>query len=282
VPVNLLLSSPVLIYLLSTSSSFGLFIALLPGFVDWNKSRLSYPNSSYDNHLVFLMASVTLNCHRGHTETDKVDDEIGLDGPGDNIGPDTQPRRSYEYRINETDTVNGANGVSRVNEELGINGDYKTSHHSPKCSDVGAEPIAIIGMGMRLPGGIHDSQSFWDLLINKKDARCRVPADRYNVDAFYGPHKLGHVGMEYGYFLDDLDLRDLDVSFFSMTKTEVEALDPQQKQLLEVVYECLQKGGQVNYRGKTRKLLVYTALQVRVTLCSQTVCHMSTISKGQG
>ena len=88
------------------------------------------------------------------------------------------------------------------------------------------EPIAIIGMGMRLPGGVHDAESFWKLLIEKRDGRCKVPTDRYNVDAFYGPGKPGHVNTKYGYFLNDLDLAHCDVGFWSMSKQEVERVDP--------------------------------------------------------
>src|SRR4051794_18027135 len=90
------------------------------------------------------------------------------------------------------------------------------------------EPIAIVGMAMRLPGGINNSQLFWDLLINKKDSRSRIPADRYNIDAFYSKTtKKGTVKSQYGYFIEN-DLQQLDTSFFSMNKTEVERLDPQQ------------------------------------------------------
>ncbi|RMD44521.1 hypothetical protein DV735_g512, partial [Chaetothyriales sp. CBS 134920] len=87
------------------------------------------------------------------------------------------------------------------------------------------EPMAICGMAMRLPGGIRDAHGYWDLLYNKRSGRCRVPKDRYNVDAWIGPGKIGHVAAEYGYFLDDVDLRNGDTSFWSMTKQEMEAMD---------------------------------------------------------
>lgn len=112
------------------------------------------------------------------------------------------------------------------------------------------EPIAIIGMGMRLPGGVRDAESFWKLLIEKRDGRCKVPADRYNVDTFYGPGKPGHVHTKYGYFLQDLDLAHLDVGFWTMSKQEAEHVDPQQRLLLEVVHECLENAGEINYRGE--------------------------------
>jgi acyl transferase domain-containing protein len=155
-----------------------------------------------------------------------------------------------------TNGVNShSNGVSDVNGDIE---DHNLSSHINADPDLTpkedapniAEPIAIVGMGMRLPGGICDSKTFWDLLVNKKSAQCRVPKDRYNIDAFYGPGKSGHVGTEYGYFLEDLDLANLDTSFWSMTKQEAEVMDPSQRLILEVVYECLQNAGVKDWRGK--------------------------------
>lgn len=60
------------------------------------------------------------------------------------------------------------------------------------------EPIAIVGCAMRLPGGVDSGEALWNLLDSRLDGRCRVPYDRYNVDAFYGPGKSGHVATEFG------------------------------------------------------------------------------------
>lgn len=96
-------------------------------------------------------------------------------------------------------------------------------------------PIAICGMAMRLPGGISSEDDFWDFLINKKDARCRIPSDRYNIDAFHSnTAKSGAIKTTHGYFLNHVDLAHFDASFFSMTKSELEKLDPQHRLLLEV------------------------------------------------
>lgn len=121
----------------------------------------------------------------------------------------------------------------------------------------GLEPIAICGIGLRLPGGVTDVPSFWDMLVNGKSGRCPVPKDRYNVDAWYHPDKDGHVPSRYGYFLDHVDIRNLDTSFWSMTKREVEILDPQQRIALEVVYETLQSAGQKSSDLNGRKVGVY-------------------------
>ena len=129
-------------------------------------------------------------------------------------------------------------------------GSANPNRNSNVISDHVVEPVAIIGMAMRLPGGVHNADDFWDLLINKQNGQCRVPKDRYNIDAWYGPGKLGHVGTQYGYFLEDLDLSHIDASFWSMTKQEAELMDPQQRLILEVVYEALESAGEKNWRGR--------------------------------
>ncbi|EQB57236.1 KR domain-containing protein [Colletotrichum gloeosporioides Cg-14] len=116
-----------------------------------------------------------------------------------------------------------------------------------------AEPIAICGMALRLPGGIATPEQFWDFLINKKDARGPVPESRFNVSSYYSESgKPGHMKTQYGYFLDEsVDLAALDTTFFRMPKTEVERADPQQRLLLELTRECLESAGETEYRGKT-------------------------------
>jgi acyl transferase domain-containing protein/NADPH:quinone reductase-like Zn-dependent oxidoreductase/SAM-dependent methyltransferase len=107
-------------------------------------------------------------------------------------------------------------------------------------------------MALRLPGGIVTPSQFWEFLLSKRDARSRVPKSRYNIDSYHSKSgKPGFVRSQYGYFLDDsIDLGALDTSFFNMPKTELEAADPQQRQLLEVTRECFESAGEVNYRGK--------------------------------
>ncbi|OAL66032.1 polyketide synthase [Trichophyton rubrum] len=117
----------------------------------------------------------------------------------------------------------------------------------PHSQDV--SPIAIVGMGMRLPGGITSAEEFWDFLVSKGDARSKIPESRFNIDAFYNSSKPGSVRTQYGYFLNQ-DLAHIDAPFFSMGKYEAERLDPQQRLLLEVVWECLESAGVTGWRGK--------------------------------
>lgn len=159
-----------------------------------------------------------------------------------NASPDIVNGHMNGTTVGHGDGFNGLSGHS--------NGTHGTNGLSNGSSNHTVEPVAIVGMAMRLPGGVHDADGLWDLLVNKRDGQCRVPSDRYNIDAFYGPGKPGHVGTQYGYFLEDLDLSHIDASFWSMTKQEAELMDPQQRLLLEVVHECLENGGQKNWRGK--------------------------------
>lgn len=123
------------------------------------------------------------------------------------------------------------------------------SRHGGLGQKTPPEPIAIVGMGVRLPGGVNSPSSLWDLLINKKNGRCLVPPSRYNVDAFYKPTKTtGSVASRYGYFLQD-DVAKFDASCFSMSKAEVERTDPHHRLLLEVAWECMESAGQQNWRG---------------------------------
>lgn len=113
------------------------------------------------------------------------------------------------------------------------------------------KPIAICGMACRLPGGIHSPRQLWDFLLAKGDARAEVPASRYRVSSHYSSTaKPGAVKTEYGYFLDEnVKLDSLDTSFFSISKAELERVDPQQRQFLEVARECIDDAGEVNWRG---------------------------------
>ncbi|TPX08256.1 uncharacterized protein E0L32_001848 [Thyridium curvatum] len=114
-----------------------------------------------------------------------------------------------------------------------------------------ADPIAICGMALRLPGGIATPDQFWEFLVNKRDARSLIPDSRFKAGSFYSKSgKTGHLRTQHGYFLDDSMLGTLDTTFFSMSRPEVERLDPQQRLLLEITRECFDSAGETAYRGR--------------------------------
>ncbi|CQD10500.1 phenolpthiocerol synthesis type-I polyketide synthase PpsD [Mycobacterium lentiflavum] len=106
-----------------------------------------------------------------------------------------------------------------------------------------AEPIAVVGIGCRLPGNVTGPESFWQLLIDGRDAVGEVPADRWNADAFYDPDPQapGRMTTKWGGFLDDV--AGFDADFFGITPREAVAMDPQQRILLEVAWEALEHAG---------------------------------------
>ena len=116
--------------------------------------------------------------------------------------------------------------------------------------DIPNTPIAICGMGVRLPGGIRSASDLFNFLVNKGDARNVVPKDRYNVEAYYDPEgKPGSVITKYGYYLD-IDLAQFDSTMFSISNAELAAMDPCQRLLLEVTREALESAGETDFRGR--------------------------------
>jgi acyl transferase domain-containing protein len=131
---------------------------------------------------------------------------------------------------------------------------FSDTHHVPPSglgSDSGpVEPIAIVGMAMRLPGRVRNDKDFWNLLVEKRSGLCEVPKDRYNVAGFHDPSgKPGTFKVDKGYFLEDVHIQGFDTTVFPLPKTELERLDPQQRQLLEVTYECMEDAGATCWRG---------------------------------
>ncbi|PKX89491.1 type I polyketide synthase [Aspergillus novofumigatus IBT 16806] len=112
-------------------------------------------------------------------------------------------------------------------------------------------PIAIVGMGMRLPGGVRTADDFWDVLIDQKDCSSEVPKTRYNIDAFYDPDKPQSVRTRRGYFLEEDYLEKADTNFLQLIPGfNTSELDPQQRLLMEVIWECMENAGQTGWRGK--------------------------------
>jgi myxalamid-type polyketide synthase MxaE and MxaD len=112
-----------------------------------------------------------------------------------------------------------------------------------KTTGGGQEPIAIVGIGCRLPGGADSPQRLWQLLSDSFDAITLVPADRFDADALYAedPATPGKIMSRWGGFLEGIDRFDAD--FFNISPLEAERLDPQQRLLLEVAWEALEDAG---------------------------------------
>jgi acyl transferase domain-containing protein/acyl carrier protein/phospholipid N-methyltransferase len=105
------------------------------------------------------------------------------------------------------------------------------------------QPIAIIGMACRFPGGADTPELFWDLLRAGGDAIVEAPKDRWNSDALFDPNpdSPGKLTTRFGGFLSRID--EFDPTVFGITRREALHMDPQQRLLLEVVWEALENSG---------------------------------------
>ncbi len=106
-----------------------------------------------------------------------------------------------------------------------------------------AEPIAIIGMGCRFPGGADNPAAFWELLQNGVDAVREVPSERWDAQAYYDadPDVPGKTYVCHGAFLEEADT--FDPHFFGISPREAAHMDPQQRLLLEVSWQALENAG---------------------------------------
>jgi acyl transferase domain-containing protein len=109
--------------------------------------------------------------------------------------------------------------------------------------------VAITGMAMRLPGGVRTAEEFWDFLIQKKNGHSQVPASRYGMTAHHSATRPDFVRTAGGYFLQD-DPAKFDADFFHLRPQLVAGLDPQQRLLAEVVWECIENAGETNLAGE--------------------------------
>ncbi|KAI0975980.1 polyketide synthase-like protein [Xylaria arbuscula] len=105
-------------------------------------------------------------------------------------------------------------------------------------------PVCIVGMACHLPGGIRSPLDLWKFLINKKSAQGRVPADRFNIEGYYSDdvRRAGVMNADGGYFIQE-DVRQFEHEFFGISRQEALSMDPQQRKLLEVVFECFEDAG---------------------------------------
>lgn len=115
------------------------------------------------------------------------------------------------------------------------------------------EPIAVVGMGLRLPGGVDSPESFWEFLVAGENGMIEVPDSRWDARRFKSgkKRKKGKINTSRGGFLKT-SIDGFDPAFFGISPREAHAMDPQQRLLLEVSWEALENGGipPASVRGK--------------------------------
>ena len=122
------------------------------------------------------------------------------------------------------------------------------------------EPIAIVGMGMRFPGGVHDAEGFSELLWSARDAVTEIPPQRWSLDTLYAedPDQPGKMTTRHGAFLTDVD--QFDAEFFGISPREAASMDPQQRLILEVGWEALEDSGRSPMGLSGAKVVVYLGI----------------------
>jgi len=125
------------------------------------------------------------------------------------------------------------------------------------------DPIAIVGMGCRFPGA-STPEALWALLERGDQPIVEVPVDRWDVDAWYDPDARGALDRSYvrsGGFIDAIDL--FDPEFFGIAPREADALDPQQRVLLEVCHEALERAGHATKALRHSRTGVFVGIEDR-------------------
>ncbi|MBB5936990.1 type I polyketide synthase [Streptomyces zagrosensis] len=138
------------------------------------------------------------------------------------------------------------------------------------------EPIAIVGMACRLPGGVRSPEQLWDLVADERDAISSFPTDRgWDLENLYHPDPENH-GTSYvraGGFV--YDAPEFDAEFFDIGEREAPAMEPQQRLLLEVAWEAVESAGIAPHTLRSSATSVYSGVMYH-----DYASRLSTIPKG--
>ncbi|KAG4440758.1 hypothetical protein IFR05_003745 [Cadophora sp. M221] len=151
------------------------------------------------------------------------------------------PPLTYTESLSNGRRTIPTNGQTNAHTNSHTNGTPKINGVAPGPDVM---PIAIVGMGCRLPGDVSTPDEFWELCSRARSGWSPIPKSRFNHEAFHHPNpdKMGCYNPEGGHFLEE-DIGLFDAPFFNITEKEAISMDPQQRLLLECTYEALENAG---------------------------------------
>ena len=164
--------------------------------------------------------------------------------------------------------VNGVNGTTGTDSPTGTapitNGATPTNEAPPLANgdettrESKFDPVAIIGMACRLPGGVSDPEEFYELCCRARSGWCEMPKDRFSKEGYWHPNpdKLGCYNPIGGCFLTG-DVGVFDAPFFNITEREAISMDPQHRLILECTYEALENAGLPKHKLVGKNVGVY-------------------------
>ena len=131
----------------------------------------------------------------------------------------------------------------------------------PESRKVGNEPIAIIGSACQFPGDASSPSKLWELLRQPRDVLSEIPEGRFNTTGFYHPDNMHHgtTNVKHSYVLSK-DVRVFDAQFFGIKPVEANSIDPQQRLLMETVYESIEAAGLTMNQLQGSQTAVYVGL----------------------
>lgn len=151
---------------------------------------------------------------------------------------------------NLTSSTGEQQHLNGYSSSLNASDDHDIGHQTASTTNGGSKrcyvqpPIAIIGMACRLPGRCSTPNEFWDFMMRGGVAANDPPKSRFNLsghfDASAKPQTMKTPG---AMFMEHVDPADFDAQFFNINQSDAIAMDPQQRNLMEVAYECLENAG---------------------------------------